>query len=310
MTITGPIADHTPTSDTWDEGPLYGSAVERVWYTDPAGNETDLTTIIDDQYKQGIDGRFMPSIQLFSDLAPGGNGAYFRGVRATPGLVTVTELFVADDVTMLRAKLRGMAARLSPFRGLGFLTVETSDGLTRRINCIYESGFAADPATDGEEYEAKVALNFRAFDPFWEDTEVSEDRHRIGISTFHTLPLRLPFRMSGSSGTAQWTEINDGDVEAWPVWEIAGAATDVRVILNGIASFSVAGVVGVNDGLLIDTRPGVKTVVTRLGQDRFPDLRGTLFPIPSGESTIAFTATDPDANCAIGVQYFQRFNGV
>lgn len=284
---------------------------ESVTYTDGAGTIYDLSTILDEQYKQGLNGRFMPEWQHYFDTYAEQDGGAYRGSRATLSQYTLPLLLVADDVPTLRLKHRQLAQAVNPRRGPGTLTVTADDGAVRTLRCIYESGFEADPATDGNEYEQLVMLQFRATEPFWVDAtpqSVSFERvDPVGLS-----PFPLPMRVGPSSIFNQWTQNNPGDVEAWPVWVVTGPASRF-VLANETTGQELSFNLPLSAGraIEVDTRPGRKTVTyAGIGVDAYAWKTGELWSLVEGDNVLRVEMPDAESTSRVAMEVFPRYLGV
>jgi phage-related protein len=287
-----------------------GPPVERVYYTDGQGAQTDLSTIENVQYKQGLDGRFMAPVENYSDVVPGQDGARFRGTSLLPSQLTLTLLVVADDITTLRVRMRELAQRLHPKKGMGTLTVLTEDGLARYVNCVYESGFEADPATEGFQYEQTVVLVFRAFDPTWYELQpvTRPFQNNVSEGTFFPGP---PWRIGSSSIYSLTTETNTGDEIAWPVWYIRGPGenltlrnntTDEELLLEYELTSS--------SQIVVDTRPEYIQITESGTINLFPYATGALWSLVPGLNEISILFTGTTGSTRIDMSYQRRFVGV
>jgi len=302
----GAYAHQTPGDPT-----ASATNVDQISYTDGYGEETDLSTIFGEQYKAGLDGRFTAPVEHFSDQVPEQDGARYRGSRVLPNLLTIPITFVADDIATLRAKVREVARALSPKRGIGKLTVFTSDGLGRYVNCVYESGFETDPATEDEIYDARVVLNFRAFDPFWYDIEPVNKRfdNRNNGGTFFPAP---PFRIGSSSVFSTFAEDNEGDVRAWPVWDITGPGEKLRLLNETTGEWlAISQAIARGTTIRIDTRPGVKSVRNITGNTNlFPYITGSLWSLAPGLNSLRVEMINAIPDASVNLQYQPGYLGV
>src|ERR1044072_2001641 len=203
--------------------------IELLEYIDARGNVTDLSTIMDEQYKEGIDGRFMPPMESLAESTPGQDGAVYRATLAMPRQLMVPVAYITDGVTAMRIRLRQMAQALNPKRGVGKLRVVTEDGLDRYINCAYEGGMESDTDVGDLGWYKRVVYTFRAWDPYWYNVNPvvrPPDKIASNNATFFPTP---PFRLGSSTIFTSFTQQNLGDVEAWPIWTITGPGNSIRL---------------------------------------------------------------------------------
>lgn len=292
--------------------PIGGVLGEVIWYTDAQGNETNLSTIIDEQYKAGISGRFAAPVQHYSEAVPEQDGERYRGTRVLPNQIVIPVTLIADSLVELRAKVRDLASALNPKKGMGALNVVTEDGIHRVAYCSLESFPSADPAVDGEIYDARIDLTFRAFDPYWYEAEPTQVfwRNTTGQGSFFPI---LPVRLGASTVLGTFTENIAGDAETWPIWFIRGPGNNFSFTNETTGQTStIAQDVPESTTLVIDTRPGRKEVY-RLGQEDtslFPYLSGSLWPLLPGDNVVTVNMFETNATTSVELVYFPRFLGV
>jgi len=224
--------------------------------------------------------------------------------------VTIYLLLVADDVTTLRQRIRELGTALNPKDGEGVLKVYTSDGLTRSIRCIPEPGLTTDPATDGFQYQQRLALVFRAFDPYWyEDTPVV--RPFAATSTTTAFFPIFPVRLGASNIFSITTENNTGDVEAWPIWTIKGPGEGLT-LKNETTQESLVLDYDLTTGaqVEIDTRPGIKSVLAERTISVFGSASGSLWSLAKGDNQISVLLTNTTSATEVTLSYQRRYLGV
>jgi hypothetical protein len=98
---------------------------------------------------------------------------------------------------------------------------------------------------------------------------------------------RLPLSPSSTFGAI--TLENDGDAEAYPVWEVRGPGKDFTAISPDGRVLKWNGTLGVSDVLTIDTETG--TVLDGNGTNRYAELdtAPSMWPVPPGTSTCTAT---------------------
>jgi Phage tail protein len=295
-----------PSGAVWSNG----VAIEEMYYTDSLGNETNLGTVLDRQFKEGLNGRFMPSFEHFSDAVPELDGERYRGTRALTSTYNVPLTVVADNISSLRARCRSLVRALSPKRGVGTLTVATADGLTRYLKCILDARIETDPATDGEEYDARMVLGFRAFDPFWYDLEPVEKLFENYTSSGMFFPAP-PYRIGASAVFSAFVETNEGDSEAWPIWTITGPgkALELRNNTSGL-TLTLDYDIPPDAAVVIDTRPGQGSVEITGGVSLFAVTSGELWPLVEGDNDVSVTLLETTTATVIRLRYEPGYLGV
>lgn len=296
--------------------------IERCWYQDPNGNITDLSTDMDRRFKEGIEGRFMAPIQHLSDSVPEADGEQYRGTRALARSLAIPMTYVGDDTTTARATLRALARGVNPKKRrngvptVGKLYVMTDDGLYRYISCLYEAGLESntEPTSNQATYlytdVRSVLLVFRAFDPFWYDVDSVKIpvEQTVSTATFFPAP---PFRLGPSTVYSAFTVDNMGDVESWPVWTLIGPGENPRLV-NETTGESILLTLTLTPGqhIVIDTRPGRKTVTLDGLVNLYPYLTGDLWSLDDGENDVRIEMINTTSDSQVLLEFNQRYQSV
>ena len=240
----GPRRPHP--ADPWDPA----AECETLEYRNPAGEVVRFRTLI------GTVGRFMPPIGVTTIPTPAGHGSHYLGSAhlERPVVVPVAIPGPLDG----RAELRRWAQVLDPSVGEGTLTVVEGTWAGRRLRCVYEAGL--DEWAETNRRVNAGTLLFRAAWPYWEDSsEFTVDVDQDDV--LHTWFPFLPLIFGASDAFSLFTVDNTGDVDAWPVITVTGPAEDVTVTnLTTGASWTVGGALLPGSVLVVDHRPGQKTV--------------------------------------------------
>jgi hypothetical protein len=234
-------------------------------------------------------GRFMPPIAFEDHGVPGQPGLRLDSVRHRDREFVLPIWLDASSESALRTAMRDLVAKMDPTRGDGKIRVTSPTGDQREITCRVASGLELSErlgSTSGPTVQRAVVV-FRAHDPYWTDTSDIIDTYTTGQpATFFPL---FPLRLTSSEIFAAATVNNDGDVEAWPRWQITGpgSAFALRNLTTGKLLQLTTGLGG-GETATIDTRPGAKTVVKNDGTNLFPDLSSdtSLWPLARGSNSI------------------------
>jgi len=114
-----------------------------------------------------------------------------------------------------------------------------------------------------------ATLQFKASDPHWYAASPitgSQSQQAGGDGWFPIFPLRV----TASSVFATVDITNNGDGEAWPVWTITGPGS--TLVLENTITGETLGVdcnLDAGEQMIIDTRPGKKTIVDGSGNNLF-----------------------------------------
>jgi phage-related protein len=152
--------------------------------------------------------------------------------------------------------------------------------------CVYEAGLD----TFSEEFQGLglTTLAFRASDPYWQDSVEQSLVATINTTSFTWFPF-LPLVLGASDVFAGATINNSGDVDAWPIITAVGPGTGLTVtnVTTGLA-WTFTGAMGDTDRLVVDTRPGHKSVKLN-GGNQFARLSdpSVLWPLVPGYNRIS-----------------------
>jgi hypothetical protein len=279
-----------------------------VTFIDPDGDSISLS---DDPYikiARGASGRFMPPIQLTSDVVPFQDGQRLRNVRRDLRNIFYPLLITGASESDLRTRLRSLLRRFDPVRGDGTLQV-SSNGETREITCRYAEGLEVTEEQPASALWKLAPVVFRAFDPFWQDAEDSSLEFS-GLAPSGTFFPFFPLTLGSDTLSGGATVDNSGDVDAWPVWtiqgpggpltltnETTGKALTLDTVLTGVQSVT------------IDTRPGEKTITRDDGTNLYPDLHtgSSLWPLVPGENTVDLSMTGATSATTVSLSFRRRF---
>src|ERR1044072_842155 len=120
---------------------------ETLSWVDADGTEHPFTSSAARVLK-GMEGRFMPPVELVEEEVPFQPGAHLRLVKTKVREVSIPVAFMAADASALRTSLRGWLSDLNVDRGAGRLRVTSPAGDTRDLNAIYAGGMEIVEADD------------------------------------------------------------------------------------------------------------------------------------------------------------------
>lgn len=283
---------------------------ERLQYVDSAGAVLELSDLPGVR-ALGDSGLDMPPVSFIEDAAPGQAGARLRDARIGARDAVLPFYLEAASETALRDLLRSLAKRMNPQRGDGRLRYIAVNGTTRDLTCRYNGGLegARVVGQAGPTYR-KGALVFRAVDPFWYDTTPTTVTLTAGSGgTFLGSPF-LPIKLGSDVVLGQQSVVNDGDVEAWPVWTVAGPVSSVMFqnLTTGLTiDLPVPLLAG--ESLVIDTRPFRKTVRQNNGANLYGSLTATsaLWPLREGINNVNIMANGSTVDTYVTLVYSRRY---
>lgn len=222
-----------------------------------------------------VSGRFGPRVVVEEAEVPGVAGARVRDVRHLPRDFVLPLWVESTDAVQLRTDMRNLVERMDPVRGPGRIRVTAPGGDQREITCMVLDGLGMLERlgeTSGPEVQ-RVGLMIRAHDPYW--TAVGTDGLTIESGDRPSLFPFFPLRLSSSEIFAEVTVNNTGNIRAWPVWTVEGPASaiTVRDLRTGKHwSITLDDPLSPGESLIVDTRPGAKTVTRSDGTDLFGGL--------------------------------------
>jgi len=230
-------------------------SAEKIYWVRPDGGTLDLTDGITYDIRQGVDGRYMPPFEFLSDAIYTYPGEVLRTVKTKPREVTLPiTVYTACGgghtiEANLRINLRTLTNAFNPTLGEGKLMVVTLDSQVFILNCRYSGGMSLEESySTGSGTFRMFVATFIAHSPYWwkpteEDWTWSHDDADLANPQ---------------------TVINNGDIEAWPVWTIKGPASSVTIRHTESGKYMTitpATALTANDNITIDTRPGKKDIL-------------------------------------------------
>jgi Phage tail protein len=279
-------------------------------WVDVGGVATEILDGTDVYVLPGLAGRMSPSMSFILQRVPLQPGQRFRDVRHGVAEVKVpVELYGATD-TALRSSVRTWVHRLDPFRGDGKLRITAPAGDQRELICRCAEGLDQAVEDEGDVgHRLRAILRFVTEQPYWQDASDTVQTWTLLSSLATFFPL-FPLRLSGSEVFADATVTNDGDVEAWPVWTIAGPGSSpiLRNLTTGdLLSLPVTLLAG--ESVTIDTRPGAKTVTKQNGTSLFGSLTATssLWPLAQGSNSVRIEMSGATSVSSVALNWRRRW---
>jgi hypothetical protein len=275
---------------------------ETLKYVNAAGTELVLSSG-PIAWMYGIDGRGLPPVSFEETPNRIGSGSVLTLLRSDARTLMVPVIVTGD----IRTVLRDASKVLNPELGDGRLVAQVDAEDERELVCRYVGGLHW---VEAQPNGMKQVASFRAFDPFWQDTEDATYAWAKGNSD-PWLPFP-PVQAVADDFFAEDDIDNTGDVEAWPVWTITGPTTEV-ILTNLTTGRALKVVVALTEveTLVVDTRPSSKTVVDQSGANRFATLDFTvddLFPFAPGTNALNIAVTGAnDATTNVALAWRRRW---
>lgn len=281
---------------------------DKLIWIDKNGTEHPFTNEL--VVLQGKQGFYMPPIAHVDETAPFQAGTRYRHTRIDARDIDVPLLVKADSPITLRQKVRECLRMFNPLHD-GRIKVIAPDGTQRELNCRYASGLEGNESKDAKgTYWQTVVLVFRAFDPYWYDSNTIVQTFEKDESPGLFFPI-LPLRVASSTVFADATIENNGDVETWPEWIITGPGESI--VIRNLTTGEVMeldAVLEEGEVLTIDTRPFYKTV-TKGAVNLFYTLsdNSSLWSLKEGNNSIQLEMGNATDASSIQLSYRPRYWG-
>lgn len=261
----------------------------------------------------GVTGRLMAPVDLVEDAVPFRQGARLRRATLKSHPFSLPTIVLAATQQGLRDRLAQLAGWLDPTRGDIRWRVTRPDLTRREIVCRYAGGLddMYDPAHP--TLESHGTLDYLASDPYWQDLADTVATWTVPAAARGFFPVALPLRLSSSTVWVSETLDNSGydRQDAWPVWTIVGPGVDpaLRNLTTGKA-IRIGRTLATGERLVIDTRPGVKSVTDGRGSV-VPTVAGsTLWALVRGLNAIQVELSGATSGASsIGLAYRKKYLG-
>lgn len=261
----------------------------------------------------GSRGRPMPGVTLVTDPVPFRAGAWLRRANVDQRVLTVPVWIAGSTYLETRDRLAQLAGWLDPSRGDVAWRVTRPDGLRRELVCRYRGGLEDISGPTGGGMYCTADIDVLAADPYWQDLDDTVLTWTVPAASSGFFPFSLPLRLPSSTVWVSETIDNSGydQQDAWPVWTIVGPGIDpvLRNLTTGKA-IRISRTLAAGDQLIIDTRPGVKSVTDGLGTVIPPVAGSALWALVRGLNTIQveFSGATSDVS-SVSLAYRVRYLG-
>lgn len=257
------------------------------------GSNGDVITFDNSEYVLNPDftGFGIPTAQVRIEASAGDGGVFRhskRGVREIDMAVTILGTDRADVQTKLRRLSRLLQDTSGPTRIVANYQFDGSVFLEGH----YVGGAESQWGSDAGMVWNRWTLSFQCPNPFWRSSITEEFTIGTGSTGRGLLPQLTKMKVSSSQTLGVVAVDNQGDVPAYPVWEISGPVTNL-IVSNGSESFGFDSILP-GETLFVDTEAG--TVINSEGDNFYAALKPApkLFKLPPGASGISVTGlADP-----------------
>lgn len=282
--------------------------MDKLSWIDKNGTEHPFTNEL--VVLQGKQGFYMPPIAHVDESVPLQFGTLYRSTRIEARDIDVPLLIKSDSPITLRQKVRECLRMFNPLHE-GKIKVIALDGTQRELHCRYASGLEGNEGKDVKgTYWQTIVLVFRAFDPFWYDSQTIVETFTIGqTATFFPF---FPMRLSSSAVFADMNIDNTGDVETWPEWIVNGPGSNISIrnLSTGEITYITATLQS-GEYLVLDTRPGKKTIKKSDGTNLFgfQSSDSSIWSLREGSNNIRIEMANATNESSVQLSYRHRYLG-
>ncbi len=253
-------------------------------------------------------GWYMPPHSLVLDYYE--RFAMISRVRLEPRLLDIPIYVEADSQANFIAAIQALCNAFNPIDGVqGTLKVTRQDGVVRHIQGIEYTGLEGTRNVDlYNSLWMELPLVLKCLDPAWYNPTAETHTYTKaggGAAFFPFFPLVL----APDAILQTPTIVNDGSLDAWPIWTVTGPGTDFRI--TNLASgkktaFTLHMILG--DELIIDTRPGHKSI-TLNGSNafRYISVDSSLWPLVPGSQDVEIVLVDATADSQVDLSFNERY---
>jgi hypothetical protein len=280
-------------------------------WIDPANTSVALNDGVNTNVGWGVSGDVLPQYTRNDVQLPAQPGSQLMLLQVSDRTLTLPFWIKASTKAALLTLMRQMVFYLDAQRGDGILRVTRTDLTARQLTCRYVSGLNdSSNASEPNLLWIKTALTFKANDPFWYATTPQTVTYASG-----TVPSFFPFfplQLAGGTVFTNTVVNNPGDTAAWPVWTITGPGTYLTLAnLTTGKTLYLNYTLAAGTTVIIDTRPGAKTLLTGTGVSVFSSavwtLPTSLWPLAQGSNTLQITFNGATAASRVALSFYPRY---
>jgi hypothetical protein len=228
----------------------------------------------------GATGLGLPQLSV-QWLEGAGDGAAYRGRRVLPRDIDIPLDIVGRDRAHLSGLVTRLARVLADESGLT-LTYIDSGGVRWSTSVAWIGGGEMDAGTSARDVQTVITL--RAPSPYF----LAESPQTVPLGgasagAFLSSMSSMPLASSQAIGAVQLS--NEGDVNAFPVWEVTGPGDNFKAISATGKTLHWTGTLTAGQKLIVDM--GAGTVKDGTGANRYASLAAAphFWSVPPGVST-------------------------
>lgn len=242
-----------------------------------SGFETDGVGF---QALAGATGLGLPKLSV-QWLEGAGDGAAYRGRRVLPRDIDIPLDIVGRNRVHLSELVTRLARVLADESGLTLTYIDNTGGRWS-TPVAWIGGGEMDAGTGTRDVQTTITL--RAPSPYFlADSAQTVPIGGSGAGAFLSSMSNMPLAPSQAIGSIQLS--NDGDVNAYPVWEVTGPGDNFKAISPTGKTLHWTGTLAAGEKLIVDM--GAGTVKDGTGANRYASLAAApaFWSIPPGTTT-------------------------
>lgn len=280
-------------------------------WTGPNGDTLPLSGHLECEVESGATGLDMPPYSIVMDDGPEIDGSTVRSVRVLPREIFLPLRIEAPDRDALRAATHRLVRAFDPTFGIGRLTVAQPDGSARYIDAYYAGGAEGNMARGAfYPWAQRYAVTLRCPDPYFYGMSPQVATFKVAGSGNLLGDPFFPLRLTASEVIGVIDLANDGDVSAYPVFDITGPGGVITASALGKA-WSITGSIGGGEVYTVDTRPGRKAITDANGVNLWPRLATdpppVLWSVPPGVTTATISVGSATDATRVTISLVPRF---
>lgn len=237
-----------------------------------------------------------------------GDGAVFRGQRATPRDIDLPIVVVGRDRTHLKQVIGKYTQMLARSCRLVFVDDDGTEWFTE-VHRTGGGSFNYGQDTDGLR-ELRTVISLRSGDPYFTAVKSKTITAAQGSSALPFVSNLSKLPVASSQVIGSFTMDNVGDAPAYPIWTVQGPATNPLFVSPTGQAFGFEAVIAAGETRTIDTRTG--SVTDQTGASCYAELLPApeFWPIPPGRTTGNLAVDGSDNTTKITCSFQPRRQGV
>jgi len=286
-----------------------------IYYIDPDGNTWDLNDMsMTNGYAcagiAGIEG--LPTALQVIPMLDG--TAYANLVLPQPGAIALAigvgypASDSQDDYYGILDRLtRAFFNRRNGLPAPGYIQVQRPDGSTRQIPVYCTSGMNT---PDVGLFSCLYSFTLQTPDPYWSDLAANNLVYSLNNAT-GILPV-LPVAITGGTILGDAVITNQGNSQAWPIWNITGPGTPTIKNLTTGRQWALNTSIPAGQVVQVTTKPGTQyavnlTTSTNVWDQLVLSTLRDLWSLMAGDNRINITMAGSTVNTSISVTWTNRW---